>query len=50
MTDVPFYVMWIIFFLVWVVLFIDFLRRKHTLDHSDGIEMVFYLFLFIFIF
>ena len=30
LTDVPFYVMWIIFFIVWTFLLIDFLRRTYA--------------------
>lgn len=36
LTDVPFYVIWILMFLVWTILFIDFLKRQHAKQILDG--------------
>eukprot|EP00026_Physarum_polycephalum_P009603 Phypoly_transcript_09731.p1 GENE.Phypoly_transcript_09731~~Phypoly_transcript_09731.p1 ORF type:complete len:168 (+),score=0.56 Phypoly_transcript_09731:330-833(+) len=36
LTDVPFYVMWIVFFLVWTALFIDYLKRVYAKKVERG--------------
>lgn len=36
LTDVPFYVIWLLFALVWAALFIDFLHRHHAKRVQDG--------------